>query len=64
MAKNGKNVALVRDLTDTMYNPERWPNVSHFQGTELIVEHIEKFVCPTITSEQIAGGDPFRFKGQ
>ena len=62
MAKNGKNVALVRDLTDTMYNPARWPNVSHFQGTDLIVEHIEKFVCPTITSDQIGGGTPFRFK--
>jgi len=64
LAKNGKNVALVRDLTDTMYNPERWPNVSHFKGTDLIVEHIEKFVSPTITSDQIAGGEPFRFKGQ
>lgn len=64
MAKNGKNVALVRDLTDTMYNPARWPNVSHFKGTELIVEHIEKFVCPTITSDQIVGGTPFRFKGE
>jgi len=37
--------------------------VSHFKGTELIVEHIEKFVCPTITSDQILGGKPFRFKG-
>ncbi len=61
MAKNGKNVALVRDLTDTMYNPASWPNVSHFQGTDLIVEHIEKFVCPTITSDQIASGKAFRF---
>lgn len=64
MAKNGKNTVLVRDLTDTMYNPARWPNVSHFEGTNLIVEHIEKFVCPTITSDQFAGGEPFRFKGQ
>jgi nicotinamidase-related amidase len=64
MAKNGKNAALVRDMTDTMYNPARWPNVSHFRGTELIVEHIEKFVCPTLTSDQIAGGTPFRFKGE
>ena len=61
MARNGKNVVLVRDLTDTMYNPERWPYVSHFTGTDLIVEHIEKFVCPTITSDQIIGGRPFRF---
>jgi nicotinamidase-related amidase len=63
MAKNGKNVVLMRDLTDTMYNPKRAPFVSHFEGTRLIVEHIEKFVCPTITSEQIAGGKEFRFKG-
>ncbi len=60
MAKNGKNVVLVRDLTDTMYNPQRWPYVSHHSGTDLIVEHIEKFVCPTITSDQLLGGRPFR----
>jgi nicotinamidase-related amidase/type 1 glutamine amidotransferase len=63
MAKNGKNVVLVRDMTDTMYNPERSPHVSHFTGTDLIVEHIEKFVCPTITSDQLVGGKPFRFPG-
>lgn len=62
MAKNGKNVVLMRDLTDTMYNPARWPHVNHFRGTDLIVEHIEKFVCPTVTSDQILGGKPFRFK--
>ncbi len=62
MAKNGKNVVLMRDMTDTMYNPARWPYVSHFRGTGLIVEHIEKFVCPTITSEQLVGGEPFKFK--
>jgi nicotinamidase-related amidase len=63
MAKNGKNVLLVRDLTDTMYNPKRWPYVSHFEGTRLIVEYIEKYVCPTITSDQVLGGKEFRFKG-
>lgn len=63
MAKNGRNVVLMRDMTDTMYNPQRAPFVSHFRGTELIVEHIEKFVCPTITSDQVIGGSPFRFKG-
>jgi nicotinamidase-related amidase/type 1 glutamine amidotransferase len=63
MAKNGKNVVLMRDMTDTMYNPQRWPYVSHFQGTDLIVQHIEKFVCPTITSDQVIGGKPFKFKG-
>jgi len=62
MAKNGKNVVLMRDMTDTMYNPEKWPYVTHFVGTELIVEHIEKFVCPTITSVDFLGGESFRFK--
>jgi nicotinamidase-related amidase len=63
MAKNGKNVVLMRDLTDTMYNPARAPFVSHFTGTDLIVEHIEKWVCPTITSDQVLGGKPFCFAG-
>jgi nicotinamidase-related amidase len=58
MARNGKNVVLVRDMTDTMYNPARWPYVSTFTGTDLIASHIERFVCPTITSDQIIGGRP------
>ena len=62
MAKNGKNVVLMRDMTDTMYNPARAPFVNHFTGTELIVQHIEKYVCPTITSVDILGGQPFRFQ--
>jgi len=62
LAKNGKNVVLMRDLTDTMYDPRAWPYVSHFTGTDLIIEHIEKFVCPTITSDQLVGGEPFVFK--
>ncbi len=63
MAKNGKDVVLLRDLTDTMYNPERAPYVSHFAGNDLIVAHVEKYVCPTITSNQFLGGAPFRFAG-
>jgi type 1 glutamine amidotransferase/nicotinamidase-related amidase len=62
MAKNGKHVVLMRDMTDTMYNPQKAPFVSHFSGTDLIVEHIEKFVCPTVTSDQVLGGEPFRFE--
>jgi nicotinamidase-related amidase len=62
MSKNGKNVVLMRDMTDTMYDPSKWPYVSHFVGTHLIVEHIEKFVCPTITSVDFLGGKPFRFR--
>lgn len=63
LSSHGKNVVLARDLTDTMYDPSQWPYVSHFSGTDLIVDHIERFVCPTITSDQILGGRPFRFSG-
>lgn len=62
MVRNGKNAVLVRDLTDAMYNPQSWPYVSHFTGNDLIVEHIERYVCPTITSDQILGGNAFRFE--
>ena len=62
LSRFGKNVVLARDLTDTMYNPRAWPHVSHFQGTDLIVEHIEKYVCPTITSDQLLGGVAMHFR--
>jgi len=57
----GMNVALMRDMTDTMYNPAAKPFVSHFSGTDLIIDHIERFVCPTLTSDQFVGGKTFRF---
>ncbi len=46
-------IALVRDLTDTMYNPAMPPYISHAEGTRLVIEYIEKFWCPTISSEEI-----------
>ena len=61
MALAGVDVVLVRDLTDTMYNPKAKPFVSHFSGTDLIIDHIERYVCPTVTSDQFIGGKPFRF---
>lgn len=61
LAKNGKHVVLMRDLTDSMYNPKRWPFVSHVRGTALFIEYLEKRVCPTVTSDQILGGAPFAF---
>ena len=62
LTRNGKHVLLMRDMTDTMYNPRRWPYVSHERGTELVVAHVERYVCPTITSDQIVGGEPFRLQ--
>ncbi|MDF1712700.1 MAG: isochorismatase family protein [Akkermansiaceae bacterium] len=62
MVKLGKKVALMRDMTDTMYNPERPPGVDHFTGTDLVINHVEKYWCPSFTSADLVGGKPFRFK--
>jgi nicotinamidase-related amidase len=61
----GMNVALARDLTDAMYDPREHPYVSHTRGTELVIEHIETYWCPSINSDDLthvvpgtAGPDP------
>lgn len=61
MVARGRNVVLMRDLTDTMYNSRRAPFVSHFAGTDLVVDHVEKYWCPSVTSVDFVGGEPFRF---
>lgn len=63
LVTEGKNVALMRDLTDTMYNPEKRPHVNHFAGTDLGVEHVETYWCPSLTSSAFTGRPAFRFKG-
>lgn len=64
MVRQGMNVALMRDLTDTMYNPAEEPFVNHFTGNDLVVEHIERHWCPTITSGDILGDNvAYRFPG-
>jgi nicotinamidase-related amidase len=50
MVRWGVPVALVRDMTDAMYNPAQRPYVSHAAGTKLVIEYIEKFWCPTLLS--------------
>jgi nicotinamidase-related amidase len=62
MVKLGKNVALMRDMTDTMYNHEKPPYVNHFAGTQLVIEHVEKYWCPSVVSSDVTGGKAFRFK--
>ena len=49
----GINVLLVRDLTDSLYNPAMPPWVSHDRGTELVVDHIEKYWCPSISDQDL-----------
>jgi nicotinamidase-related amidase len=55
MAKWGVGIALVRDLTDALYNPAKPPYVSHDEGTQLIIGFIEKFWCPSVESREVIG---------
>jgi hypothetical protein len=57
----GKDVVLMRDMTDTMYNSAMEPRVSHFAGTDLVVAHVERFWCPTTLSTDLTGQAPFTF---
>ena len=62
LVSHGKNAVLVRDLTDTMYNSRSWPYVSHFEGTNRMIEHVEKYVAPSILSTDLTGQPAFRFQ--
>jgi nicotinamidase-related amidase len=53
MTKWGVRCILLRDLTDAMYSPQDAPHVSHQQGTELVVEYIEKYWGPTALSDEL-----------
>jgi len=48
--------------SDTMYNSRKAPYVPHCIGTELMIEHVETYCCPTATSSDLLGGEPFRFQ--
>ena len=53
MCRLGMDVVLVRDLTDAMYDPRDRPYVSHARGTEMVIEHIETYWCPSIASDDL-----------
>ena len=53
MTRWGIRCILVRDLTDAMYNPGDRPFVSHEEGTERVIQHIEKYWCPTTLSADL-----------
>ncbi len=62
MVRLGKNVVLMRDLTDAMYDPDMDPGVSHFTGNSLMFEYIETYISPTIVSTDFTGEKQFRFE--
>jgi nicotinamidase-related amidase len=51
----GRPIVLVRDMTDSLYNPKDPPHVSHQRGTELVIEHIERYWCPSVLSSDVLG---------
>ncbi|MCE5307624.1 MAG: isochorismatase family protein [Acidobacteriales bacterium] len=53
MTRWGIRCVLVRDMTDAMYDPHKAPFVTHEQGTELVVQHIEKYWAPTVLSGEL-----------
>lgn len=54
----GKHPILCRDLTDSFH---RHP-AGHFEGNRMVVDHIEAHWAPTVTSDELVGGAPFRFE--
>lgn len=53
LTKWGVRCVLVRDLTDAMYDSASRPYVSHAAGTKLVIEYIERYWAPTVTSAQM-----------
>jgi nicotinamidase-related amidase len=53
MTRWGMPCVLIRDLTDAMYDPKDRPFVSHEEGTELVIQHIERYWCPSVLSTEI-----------
>jgi len=54
----GKRPVLCRDLTDSYHRDPR----GHLWGNEQMIAHIERYWCPTLTSDQLVGGAPFQFR--
>jgi nicotinamidase-related amidase/type 1 glutamine amidotransferase len=55
MTRLGIRCVLVRDLTDTMYDPRDPPHVTHDGGTDLVVKHIEAYWAPSIAAAELEG---------
>jgi nicotinamidase-related amidase len=53
-----KKPVLCRALTDSFHRDPR----GHSWGMEQVVAHIERRWCPSVTSDQLVDGSPFRFQ--
>lgn len=46
---------LVRDLTAAFSNPAMPPSVLHVAGTDLVVDHTERYRCSTVHDRALVG---------
>ena len=53
MSALGFQCILARDLTDAMYSPQDPPFVSHERGTEMMIDYIGQYLCPTFDSREL-----------
>ena len=56
----GKRPVLCRDLTDSYHRDP----LGHLWGNEQMIFHIERYWCPSLTSNQLVGGAEFDFERQ
>jgi nicotinamidase-related amidase len=53
-----KRPVLCRDLTDSYHRDPR----GHLWGNEQMISHIERYWCPSLTSDQLVAGSEFHFR--
>lgn len=53
MIDQGFNCFVIGDLTDHIYNPKKWPYVSHEKSLNLVLEHIQNIWCPVLMSSYL-----------
>jgi len=49
----GQEVMLLRDLTDVLYNPRSHPFIPLDKALNLVIDHVETYLCPTVSSKDI-----------
>jgi len=55
LSRWGVRCVLIRDMTDAMYDPNMKPHVSHAEANELVIQYVEKYWAPTVSSIQLLG---------
>ncbi len=55
MVRWGVDISWGGDLTGSMYNSKKRPFVSHKKATKLVVDYIDKYWCPVVSSKDLIG---------